>query len=147
MRKRGLLRAGIEIKVPFYDVDSLNVAWHGHYAKYMEEARCALLDSIGYGYDAMRAEGYAWPVIDMHIRYAQPAIFGQRIRASAELIEWENRLVLNYLVTDAGTGTRLTRATTTQVPVLVATREMQLGSPPGLTRAVQAALVRQEAAR
>ena len=32
--------------------------------------RCALLDRIDYNYAQMKASGYAWPVIDMHIRYA-----------------------------------------------------------------------------
>ncbi len=140
MRKRGHLGAEVRIKVPFYDVDTLHVAWHGHYAKYLEEARCALLDDIGYNYDAMRADGYAWPVIDLHIRYAQPARFGQLVAVRAELVEWQNRLMINYLLTDAATGTRLTRATTTQIAVHIATREMQLVSPAGLIRAVETAL-------
>lgn len=140
MRKRGLLGAEVRIKVPFYDVDTLHVAWHGHYAKYLEEARCALLDGIGYNYDAMRADGYAWPVIDLHIRYAQPARFGQSITVRAELVEWRNRLLINYLLTDTETGTRLTRATTTQVAVLLATGEMQMVAPAGMVRAVENAL-------
>lgn len=28
------------IDVPFFDVDSMNIAWHGHYVKYLEIARC-----------------------------------------------------------------------------------------------------------
>ena len=147
MRKRGLLGAEVRIKVPFYDVDTLHVAWHGHYAKYMEQARCELLDLIGYNYDAMTESGYAWPIIDLHIRYSQPARFGQAITVRAELIEWENRLVINYLVSDAETGTRLTRATTTQVAVHIATRAMQSVSPAGLVQAVQAALKKQEPRR
>jgi acyl-CoA thioester hydrolase len=146
MRKRGLLGAEVRIKVPFYDVDTMQVAWHGHYAKYLEDARCALLDRIGYNYDAMREEGYAWPVIDMHIRYAQPARFGQTIAVRAELVEWRNRLVIHYFIADAGNGTRLTRASTTQVAVHIASREMQLVSPAGLIRAVEAALNQPEAA-
>ena len=57
--------------MPFHDVDSIGVAWHGHYAKYFEIARCALLDSFGYGYNAMRESGFSWPVIDMRIRYVK----------------------------------------------------------------------------
>lgn len=146
MRKRGVLGTSIHVKVPFYDVDSLNVAWHGHYAKYMEQARCALLDLIGYNYDAMRADGFFWPVVDLHIRYVRPAVFGQCLAVRAELIEWKNRLIINYLVSDVVTGERMTRATTTQVAVHIATRETQLVSPPGLINAVQAALSRTEAA-
>lgn len=137
MRKRGALGAQVEIRVPFYDVDSINVVWHGHYVKYLEEARCALLDSLGYGYDAMCASGYVWPVIDLQLRYAQAAQFGQRLLVRAELVEWENRLKINYLISEAASGQRLTRASSVQVAVCMQTREMQLASPPVLLDAVR----------
>ncbi|MCW0206263.1 MAG: acyl-CoA thioesterase [Achromobacter sp.] len=137
MRKRGVIGAEVEIRVPFFDVDSINVVWHGHYVKYLEQARCELLDALGYNYDAMRASGYVWPVIDLHLRYAQPAQFGQRLVVRAELVEWEHRLKINYLILDADSGRRLTRATSEQVAVCLRTREMQLASPSALKDAVQ----------
>lgn len=146
MRKRGALGAEVEIRVPFYDVDSINVVWHGHYVKYLEEARCALLDGLGYGYDAMRASGYVWPVIDLQLRYAQAAQFGQRLLVRAELVEWENRLKINYLIRDAASGQRLTRASSVQVAVCMQTREMQLASPAVLQDAVRRKLDAMEAA-
>ena len=54
--------ATVEIVIPFHDIDSAGMAWHGHYAKYFEVARCALLDSFNYGYGAMRESGFMWPV-------------------------------------------------------------------------------------
>ena len=39
------------IDVPFYDLDPMNVVWHGNYVKYLEVARCDLLSKIGYTYD------------------------------------------------------------------------------------------------
>ena len=42
-----------EFVVPFFDVDSMRIVWHGHYCKYLELARCKLLDKIGYNYKAM----------------------------------------------------------------------------------------------
>lgn len=147
MRKRGAIGAEVEIRVPFFDVDSINVVWHGHYVKYLELARCELLDQLGHNYDAMRASGYAWPVIDLHLRYAQPAQFGQRLVVRAELVEWEHRLKINYLILDADSGQRLTRATSEQVAVCLASREMQLASPPAFVAAVQARLQSMEASQ
>lgn len=147
MRKRGALSAESLVKVPFYDVDPMNVVWHGHYAKYLEQARCSLLDLIDYNYDAMRADGYVWPVTDMQLRYVQPAVHGQQLRVRAELIEWEHRLLINYLIQDANNSTRLTRASTTQIAVSIATQEMLYASPEPLLHAVRAALTRQESAR
>jgi acyl-CoA thioester hydrolase len=122
--------AEVEIQVQFYDLDPMEVVWHGNYVKYLEVARCALLDAIGYNYAEMKASGYMWPIIEMNLRYAGPATFGQRLRLRAEIVEWENRLRIDYLVSDAATGRRLNRATTTQVAVDIASSEMCFVSPP-----------------
>ncbi|MEP9318700.1 acyl-CoA thioesterase [Pseudomonas sp. BGr12] len=140
MRKAGVLQAEVEILVPFFDVDMMEVVWHGHYVKYLEVARCALLDRLDHNYSQMREAGYAWPVIDLQLRYVRGARFGQRISVRADLVEWENRLKINYLISDAETGERLTRASSTQVAVEIASREMQMASPAVFIDAVQRAL-------
>lgn len=119
----------IDIDVPFYDVDLMEIVWHGHYAKYFERARCALLDKIDYGYMNMRASGYAWPVIELRIRYAKPILFSQKISVQAHLVEWQNRLKITYQIVDKNTGMRLTRGYTTQVAVDMLTHEMCYESP------------------
>ncbi|TIH10056.1 acyl-CoA thioesterase [Pseudomonas leptonychotis] len=140
MRSKGVLQTEIELVVPFFDVDMMDVVWHGHYVKYFEEARCALLDKLGHNYRQMRDAGYAWPVIDLQVRYIRGAQFGQRITVRADLVEWENRLKINYLVSDAATGERMTRGSSVQVAVEIATREMQFVSPKVLTDAVEKVL-------
>ena len=140
MRKEGVLRAEIELVVPFFDVDMMEVVWHGHYVKYFEEARCALLDKLGHNYRQMRDAGYAWPVIDLQLRYIRGAQFGQRIRVRADLVEWENRLKINYLITDVATGERMTRGSSVQVAVEIASREMLLASPRVFVEAVERVL-------
>jgi len=140
MRKTGALQVEVEMQIPFFDVDRMEIAWPGHYVKYLEVARCALLDRLGHNYLQMRESGYGWPVIDLQIRYIRPLLFQQRVRVKADLVEWENRLKLNYLISDAATGERLTRASTVQVAVDMASREMQLASPRVFLDAVERAL-------
>ena len=140
MRSKGVLHTDTEILVPFFDVDTMNVVWHGHYVKYLEVARCALLDRIGHNYDAMVASGYAWPVIDLQLRYVRGAVFGQKLNVRASLVEWENRLKINYLISDLATSERLTRAVSVQVAVDMSSREMQLASPKVFTDAVERVL-------
>jgi len=136
MRSKGVLHVDTEILVPFFDIDTMHVVWHGHYVKSLEVARCALLEHLGHTYTQMLEAGYAWPVIDMQLRYVRGATFGQRINVRASLVEWENRLKINYLITDLATGERLTRASTVQVAVEIASREMQMASPACFTDAV-----------
>lgn len=129
-----MIDASITVKVPFHDVDVMAMVWHGHYVKYFEEARSALLDRIGYNYMEMQASGYVWPIIDMRIKYIKPIRFGSSIRIQATLVEYENRLKIDYLITDAATGERLTKGYTCQVAVDIETREMRLVSPDILFR-------------
>lgn len=133
-----MIKAEVNLQVQFYDLDPMEVVWHGHYVRYLEVARSALFDKINYNYLEMKASGYAWPVIDLQLRYIKPAIFGQQIKISAEMIEWENRLKINYLITDKKTGRRLTRASTTQVAVDMITQEMCFASPPILLEKLSA---------
>lgn len=126
-------RAEIEIEIPFHDLDPMGVVWHGRYAKYLELARCALLRQFDYDYPAMRESGYAWPVVELNLKYVRPLHYGQRIRVRAELLEWENRLKIGYLISDAASGERLTRAVSVQVAVDGATGELQFVSPSALT--------------
>jgi acyl-CoA thioester hydrolase len=124
--------AETETQVQFFDLDPMEVVWHGRYVNYLEIVRGVLLDRIDYNYAQMRASGYMWPVIDLHLRYAASATYGQTLKLRAEIIEWENRLKIAYLIADAASGRRLARATTTQVAVEIASREMCFVSPPVL---------------
>lgn len=136
MRNAGVFHIDCEMVVPFFDVDSMHIVWHGHYVKYLEVARCALLDRLEHNYTAMQAAGFAWPVIDLQLRYVRGATFGQRLNVRASLVEWENRLKINYLISDAETGERMTRASTVQVAVHIDSGEMQLASPQVMLDAV-----------
>lgn len=126
---RTLPMVEVEMTIPFHDVDMMEVVWHGHYVRYLEIARCELLERIDYNYLQMRQSGFAWPVIDMRLRYAQPMRFTQRIAIEARLTEWEHRLKVDYCIRDADSRQRLTRAWTVQVAVDVNSHEMCLASP------------------
>jgi acyl-CoA thioester hydrolase len=124
--------AEVELQVQFFDLDPMEIVWHGRYVKYLETVRCALLDSIGYNYVEMKRSGYAWPIVDLQLRYVGSATFGQKLKLHATIVEWENRLKIDYLITDAASGRRLTRASTTQVAIEMASGEMCFVSPPVL---------------
>lgn len=124
-----LPEAEVRINIPFHDVDLMEIVWHGHYAKYFEIARCALLDGISYNYAEMKESGYAWPIVELKTRFIKPARFGQDILVKARITEFELRLKIDYLIVDAEHGTRLTKGHTVQVAVDLARQELLLASP------------------
>ena len=64
--------------------------------------------------------------------HSKPVRFGQRVVVKATLREWENRLLIDYLVSDRQSGQRLTKGTTVQVAVDMGSGEMCFVSPPVL---------------
>jgi acyl-CoA thioester hydrolase len=140
MRRQGEISAEIEVEVPFHDVDLARVVWHGHYLKYFENARWLLMDLIGYGLQSMLDSGYGWPVVDLQVKYLRVSRYGERLRVRASLLEWENRLVINYLVTDVATGERVARGQTVQATVEMATGTLQFVMPEEFLAAVRAKL-------
>ena len=124
-----VMSAEIILEVPFYDLDPMNVVWHGNYLKYFEKVRCELLDKFNYGYIEMNNSGYIWPIIDARLKYVNSANFGQKLRCCATITEYENCLKINYEITDVDSGKRLTKAYTVQVAIDLKNNEMQLTSP------------------
>lgn len=131
------LQAEIEVEVPFYDVDAMGVAWHGHYVKYCELARCRLLQMIDYDYPRMQESGFLWPVVELRLKFVRPARYGQKVRVRARLAEYENRLKVEFQISDVQSGERLTEGHTIQVAVAAASGELQFVSPPALLDRVE----------
>lgn len=140
-----MLTSEIEVEVPFHDCDPMGVTWHGCYLRYFETARSALLNRIGYNVRQMTASGFAWPIVDLKVKYVKTTTFGQRLRISAALEEYENRLKIAYTITDLE-GDVVTKASTTQVAVDQARGEMCFVSPQVLLDKVRAALAAAPAA-
>ena len=132
LASRERLSHEIEITPAFYDIDVMDIVYHGHYVRFLELARSALLAQFNYDYPRMRDSGYAWPVVDMRLKYVRPATFGQVLKVRATITEWENRLRIDYLISDAATGQKVNSAHTIQVAVDMQTRAMCFVCPPVL---------------
>ena len=127
-------------KIEFYDVDSMRVAWHGNYVKFIERGRCALLDKIGYGYLQMVEDGYAFPVTSLNIKYVRSLAFGDEARITASLIEYENRLKIRDEIYNVKTGVLATKAESTQMAVKIETGETCFVCPEKLIARVETLL-------
>lgn len=138
MAKHVYCRYSLEIEVPFFDVDAMQIVWHGHYVKYLEMARCAFLSAIQYDYREMGVQGFSWPIVQLHVKYVKPAVFGQKIRVDLAVVEIESCLRIDYTLVDVASGAKLTQASTTQVAVLLATGEMQFQTPDSWLNAIRA---------
>ncbi len=104
-------------RVEFYDLDPMNVVWHGNYVKYLESARCDFLNKIGCTYDDIKNAGYAYPVAKMEMKFITPCVFMQNLVVKTELESLEPSLNFKYTIFDAKTGAKLFSAKTMQICV------------------------------
>lgn len=64
------------VRVGFGDTDRAGVVHHARYLHYVEQARVELLRTAGLDYKRFEdEEGFALPVVDVHVRYRQAAFF------------------------------------------------------------------------
>ncbi len=115
-------------KVTFFDLDPMNIVWHGNYVKYMEIGRCALLDKIGYNYTEMLESGYSFPVTTIKVKYIKPLKFNDNAKITAHLIEYENRIRIKYEIFNEK-GELTTRAESTQMAFNISKMESEFVCP------------------
>lgn len=120
------------ITVQFYDLDPMNVVWHGNYIKYLETARCDLLSKIGYDYDRMREDGVAYPIAKMDLKFIKPCTFNQKLRIVSSVEELEPCLIIKYVILDADTDEKVFTAKSMQICVDVISKESVYSAPKGL---------------
>jgi acyl-CoA thioester hydrolase len=76
---------GVELEVPLHDVDLLGIVWHGHYYKYFEIARTALLRSRELDEPTLRELGVAFVIVETRCRHTAPLRYADRFRVEAGL--------------------------------------------------------------
>ena len=91
--------------VQYYETDSMRIVHHSNYIRWFEEARVALLEQLGYGYDRIEAEGFSSPVLEVACKYKTMARFGETVRIFSHLTSYSGvRFALRYEIRDAETG-------------------------------------------
>lgn len=104
--------ASVELAVPFHDCDPLFVVWHGHYFKYLELGRTALMQKFGLDVPQVRSAGYRMYITDVRCHYSHPLSYGDVARVTAWFTDSTPMLRVAYEVTNVTAGRRAARAST-----------------------------------
>ncbi len=89
-------------KVQYYETDTMKIVHHSNYIRWMEEARVAFLESIGWGYDRLEADGVVSPVTAVDCKYKVSTRFPEIIRIAVMVEEFKGvKLKLYYKMLNA----------------------------------------------
>ena len=104
-----------EKTIEFYECDPMGVVWNGNYLNLFEIGRRELLEKIGYNYDDMKNSGYAFPVVEISVKYIGFLKYRDRAIVKAVLMEYENRLRIKIEIRNAQTALVTTKGLSTQM--------------------------------
>ena len=102
--------------MPFYDLDGIQMVWHGNYVKYMEDARERFGAKFGFEYLHIFNSGYLAPVVDMRLKYRNSARISDTLRMTiAYMPARAAKMVFRYTITRPSDGAIILEAETTQL--------------------------------
>ncbi len=94
-----------ERKVNYYETDRMGVVHHSNYIRYMEEARCAWLESVDMPFSLLEENGITIPVLGVNCDYKYHVTFGDTIIIKPFVKEYTGvRMTVGYNIEDKKTG-------------------------------------------
>ncbi len=130
-------RATVRLCIPFCDVDAMQVVWHGNYFKYFDAARDRLFRDAGLDlYRGFEDGGLVFPITRTQTKHIRPLRLRDEVDCTAVLVEAECRLVVEFEVRLAATGTLCAKGRTEQAAVRLADGTLELRLPETMRRAL-----------
>lgn len=90
-----------ERKINYYETDRMGIVHHSNYIRYLEEARCFLLDELGMPFSLLEDNGITIPVLKVECDYKHHVTFNDTILIKVFIKEYNGvRLTMGYDVRD-----------------------------------------------
>jgi acyl-CoA thioester hydrolase len=129
-------RVSVEMEVPFYDVDPLQIVWHGHYYKYVEIARTKLMRSKGIDGSEVIKSGYLLVVIESKCRHSFPLYYGDLFRVDAWFKDIDYRINVGFEIINKTHNRRAARGHTI-LAALNSSGNLVIGTPDALLERIR----------
>ena len=89
----------------YYETDQMGIIHHSNYIRWMEEARIAYMDQMGFPYRAVEEAGIMSPVLSVQCEYRSMTYFGDRIGIEVSLRSFKGvKYEIAYVMRDEKTG-------------------------------------------
>ena len=94
-----------ERRINYYETDRMGIVHHSNYIRFMEEARCYLLDKVGMPYSAFEDTNVMIPVLGVNCTFKHHVTFNDVILIKLYVKEFNGvRLTMGYTATEKNTG-------------------------------------------
>ena len=76
-----------KIRVEYHHTDQMGIVHHSNYVKFFEVARTEWLRAMGLTYAEMERRGVMMPIVEVNVKYRQPAYYDELISVTASVDE------------------------------------------------------------
>lgn len=126
----------VNIRVPFFDLDPMQIVWHANYLNYFEVARAALFENNGIDlYTFFEKQRLIFPIIKTTTKHILPLRHRDEIICKATLVDANIKIVVDFEIRRADNGKVCARGRTEQVTVKVPEMETLFSVPEEIRRA------------
>lgn len=102
-----------ERRINYYETDRMGIVHHSNYIRFLEEARCQMLDKAKMPYSSFEENGIMIPVLGVTCNFKHHVTFDDIILIKPYVKEFNGvRLTMGYTVTDKNTGNLVLTAET-----------------------------------
>ena len=110
------LTATKEFSIRFSEVDSMNVAWHGSYALYFEDAREAFGEKYNLDYLTIYHNGYYAPLVELDFKFKRPMVYGMKPAVKISYVPTDSaKIVFEYEIRNMEDDTLIATGRSVQV--------------------------------
>ena len=100
-----------ERKINYYETDRMGVVHHSNYIRYMEEARCGWMETLGIPMSLLEERGFTIPTLEVNCQYLFHVTSGDVITVAPVITEYNGiRMTVSYEIRDRATGREVARA-------------------------------------
>ncbi len=108
----------VKMSVPFFDLDPMQIVWHGNYLNYFELARAALFKHYRVDlYAYYEKEKIIFPIIRTSTKHIFPLRHRDEIIIKATLVDVNIKIVVDFEIRKEADGSVCARGRTEQVAV------------------------------
>lgn len=137
MNKKNLLSHEVEMEVPFFDLDPLQIVWHGNYLKYFDIARERLYDKLNIDLTNYFAKtNYVFPIIKTSTKHINSLRYRDKFICRATVVEARNKIVIDFEIRLISNNKICARGRSEQVAVNAANGEMLFNIPDDIRKAL-----------
>jgi len=94
-----------ERRINYYETDRMGVVHHSNYIRFLEEARCSMLDKMDIPYSYLEEQGIMIPVLGVNCSFKQHVTFDDIIMIEPYIKDFNGvRLTVGYNVINKSTN-------------------------------------------